>query len=112
MILGNRLFKASITSEVSSTDNVVCVIKQRLSSSFTFSFHTSSGDSTKYIPPSGLLYCPIVPSTSGCPAWPIKMASLPLRLALATSICTLVTKGQVASKSIVKLRERASWRIA
>ena len=47
-----------------------------------------------------LSYCPIVPSTSGSPAWPIRTTSIFLRLALATSIWTLVTKGQVASKTV------------
>ena len=41
----------------------------------------------------------IVPSTSGCPLCPIKIAFVPLRLARATCICTLVTNGQVASNT-------------
>lgn len=49
-IFGKRLRSASITSDVSSTDSVVWVIKESFSSFLTVSFHTSSGDSTRYIP--------------------------------------------------------------
>ncbi|MNU09348.1 hypothetical protein D3C72_2558570 [compost metagenome] len=56
---------ASMTSEVSSTLRVVWVTKQRSSGFFTLSLATSSGVSTRYMPPSGFSYCPMVPITSG-----------------------------------------------
>lgn len=102
--------KASITSEV-STDNVVCVIKQRLSSSFTLvSIHHLAIQPNTF--PLLVIVLPHRPSTSGCPAWPIKMASLPLRLALATSYVLWSLKGQVAASKASLNYERASWRIA
>ncbi len=110
-IFGKRARRASITSEVSSTESVVWVINDSRASFFTSSFSTSSGDSTRYIPPCGLLYCPMVPSTSGWPAWPIRIDSSPRRLARATSIWTLVTSGQVASNT-VRSRLFASLRTA
>ena len=54
------------------------------------------------MPPS---HWPIVPSTSGWPAWPIITISRPCSRIFATSTCTLVTSGQVASNT---LRPRAS----
>ncbi len=48
---------------------------------------------------------PIVPSTSGWPLWPIMMTSRPWSRMRATSRCTLVTSGQVASNT---RRPRAS----
>ena len=41
----------------------------------------------------------MVPSTSGWPLWPIMMNSKPSLCSLATSTCTLVTSGQVASNT-------------
>ena len=54
---------------------------------------------------------PIVPSTSGCPAWPISTMSRPARHWRATSRCTLVTSGQVASNTF-RPRRSASLRTA
>ena len=50
-------------------------------------------------PPCAASNRPIVPSTSGCPAWPIRITSRPSRAYLPTSMCTLVTSGQVASNT-------------
>ena len=41
--------------------------------------------------------CPIVPSTSAWPAWPINTISRPWRAYRRPSLCTLATSGQVAS---------------
>ena len=43
--------------------------------------------------------CPIVPSDSGWPRWPIITTSRPAFSIFATSTCTLVTSGQVASNT-------------
>ena len=42
---------------------------------------------------------PMVPSASGWPSWPIITTSRPCSRMRATSACTLVTSGQVASKT-------------
>ncbi len=65
---GKRRRRTSITSFVSSTESVVWVMYESgPSGSSTVS--ASAGDSTRTID-SGA--SPIVPSTSSCPAWPIR----------------------------------------
>src|SRR3546814_629938 len=61
--------------------------------------------------PRSRLHCPIVPSTSGWPAWPISTTSRPARQWRATSKCTFVTSGQVASNTFSP-RRSASRRTA
>ncbi len=51
--------------------------------------------------------CPSVPSASGWPSWPIMITSRPWSRMRATSTCTLVTSGQVASNTL-RPRSRAS----
>ncbi len=108
-MFGYLTFKASITVAASSMDNVVCVTNANFKGSLTFNCATSSWVSTKYIPPA--LVCPMVPSTSGCPLCPIMTISIPANCIFSTSMCTLVTKGQVASYAI-KLLSSASARTA
>ena len=45
----------------------------------------------------GVLHHPMVPSTSGCPAFPTTMICLPAALSFSTISCIRFTKGQVAS---------------
>ena len=66
---GNRARSAVTTAAVSSTESVVCVMKASFAGSRGAIRATSPTVSTRITSPSG--NCPIVPSTSGWPAWPI-----------------------------------------
>ena len=97
---------------VSSTDSVVCVTKASRSGSRTSSFAACSTFSMRCMrPPCAVSKRPIVPSTSGCPAWPINTTSRPSRAYRATSMCTFVTSGHVASNT-VSPRRAASFSTA
>ena len=67
-----RAFTAAEISAASSMLSVVCVTTASLSVWPGATRATSFTSSTKWIPPSSW---PIVPSTSGCPLWPIMMNS-------------------------------------
>lgn len=92
-ILGKRVFNASMISFVSSTLKVVCVTYASFDSSSTVRVSTSCLVCTN----NTFLTRPDVPSTSGCPAWPIRMICLFSFSERIASLWTLVTSGQVAS---------------
>ena len=81
-------------SVVSSTESVVWVRYASCSVRGSGSSATSSTVCTSTIA-SGA--SPIVPTTSSCPAWPIRKIVKPWPAKRRASLCTLVTSGQVAS---------------
>ena len=84
---------------VSVTLSVVCVTKWSPSGSGISTDSASATLPTSLITPFSDEYCPSVPSTSGCPAWPIMMTLSPFLEQALTSAWTRVTSGQVASNT-------------
>ncbi len=92
---GNRAWSTSTICDVSSTDKVVWVRYAR-SPSGSSTVRASSRFCTRIVR-SGA--CPLVPSTSSWPAWPINTIERRSSANRRASTCTFVTSGQVASIS-------------
>ena len=91
---GNRSRRRRTVSIVSSTDNVVCDSHTTRSGSRTTTESTASGEFTIWMC-SGA--SPAVPSTSSCPSCPMSRMSKSSPANRTASLCTFVTRGQVAS---------------
>src|SRR6266540_1125695 len=93
-IAGNRSRNTAMISLVSSTESVVWVRYATFDGSGTSTVRASSGEPTR-ITRSGA--CPLVPTTSSWPSWPMSRIVCPSRANRRASRCTFVTSGQVAS---------------
>ena len=105
-ISGKRSFKIATDCIVSSTERVVWVSQTNFFPGVGWMVRASSSPSTIRTLPGA---SPAVPSTSSWPLWPINKISVSSLAKRFTSLCTLVTSGQVASM-VFKLRAAAaSW---
>ena len=101
-ISGKRSLRIATDCIVSSTERVVCVSQTNFLPGVGMMVRASSRPSTTRTLPGA---SPAVPSTSSCPIWPIRRISVSSSAKRFTSLCTLVTSGQVAS---IVLRFRAA----
>ena len=103
-ISGKRSFRIATDCIVSSTERVVCVSQTSFFPGVGWIVRASSRPSTTRTFPGA---SPAVPSTSSWPMWPMRRISVSSLAKRLTSLCTLVTRGHVASM-VFKFRAAAS----
>ena len=100
-MLGKRSRSAATICVVSSIDSVVWVTNASFARiAHVELLHIRDVLHEMILPPKEVSNRPIVPSTSGWPAWPISIDIAAFARVALTSMCTLVTSGHVASNTV------------